>query len=670
MPRISSKKKAICKVGDRIQVTGKIGFVTNTSYSSIFPYEIKWENGRFSYHKESDFELYGFKVLPSDPTGEDVAEEGNLWIQSSLEFSDGHSTDSDGHSTILSLIEQGVNDTAQLSAKTGLGMSAIAQQLRKLSEQGKIHRIDYQWKIKNSDSSTCVLGWALDSHSPDSSSEENLPLLAYAKLTTTAEISSPSDIQACQSLETSNDTTGEPLEESTSLQPPLLANLSAFKENDLEPTMSETVSQQSSKRSPKSNRRTSRLKMSKDSLAAPSDLVTKSDTLQESSPSFPSAGTMRSGKWSAADILEAPSLEKDSFWLASPSALSSHVSRKPGQSKLERQLKDLEAISPGKNVNPIFLEAAFEIPLGFSDPSEYRSAAQLLADEGKPLATPLTPESPPSPSNECSTSIALLTKEELTPVDESCVGKHYWYDSYTVAVEVLCVRNWRETPRGPLIKGADTRPWWFKDSKGQTLFSETLTVALADLEKILEFSCPIPQLNDDSLEKSETHTSRQVGSLYQYTANRAGKDGIIREYPIVEGRDRDRGDDKDWYWGISYVEKVNGKWRDRSASIPQKSLQLARAMMRGGIHVGRTIDACQLKFSYLSFREPWVIGEVRPDVCPRLFLLHLGEGFLYVSPPSQWGELNAEVRQELWLKIDSAISLEKTVEEVKQLLCL
>lgn len=669
MPRISSKKKAICKVGDRIQVTGKIGFVTNTSYSSIFPYEIKWENGRFSYHKESDFELYGFKVLPSDPTGEDVAEEeGNLWGQSSLEFSDGHSTDSDGHSTILSLIEQGVNDTAQLSAKTGLGMSAIAQQLRKLSEQGKIHRIDYQWKIKNSDSSTCVLGWELDSHSPDSSSE-NLPLLAYANAMNTAEISSPSDIQACQSLETSNDTTGEPLEESTSLQPPLLANLSAFKENDLEPTMSETVSQQSSKRSPKSNRRTSRSRTSKDSLAAPSDLVTKSDTLPESSPSFPSAGTMSNGSWSAADTLERPSLESGCSWLESPSGLSS-TGRAPGLNRLESRLVKDQALQTGEVINPAFLEDAFEIPLGWTDPLELRPATELLGGKEKRSVTASTPESPPSPSNECSTSIALLTEEELTPVDESCVGKHYWYDSYTVAVEVLCVRNWRETPRGPLIKGADTRPWWFKDSKGQTLFSETLTVALADLEKILEFSCPIPQLNDDSLEKSETHTSRQVGSLYQYTANRAGKDGIIREYPIVEGRDRDRGEDKDWYWGISYVEKVKGKWCDRSSHIPQKSLQLARAMMRGGIHVGRTIEACQLKFSYLSFREPWVIGEVRPDVCPRLFLLHLGEGFLYVSPPSQWGELNAEVRQELWLKIDSAISLEKTVEEVKQLLCL
>ena len=45
----------------------------------------------------------------------------------------------------------------------------------------------------------------------------------------------------------------------------------------------------------------------------------------------------------------------------------------------------------------------------------------------------------------------------------------------------------------------------------------------------------------------------------------------------LEGRDRDRiEDNKDWYWGISYIEKVRGKWCDRSAPLSRSSLPLAR----------------------------------------------------------------------------------------------
>lgn len=590
MPKVSSRKKAICKVGDRIQAIGRVGVVTNVSYSNALPYEIRWENERFSYHKESDFSLYKFQILPSKPITEDVVkEEENLWNQSSLILANSHPivTDTDGqltaddHQAVLSLIEQGIGDTAQLSAKTGLGMSAIAQQLRELAQQGKIHRIDYQWKIKNLDSLTSAQGLALDSPLQDLSLED-LPLLAYANEKTIAETSSRRDTQECQLLETLSDMTGQTEIDTvesqtlTSSQPPLPASPSQSKGRGLEPTTSEIASPRSSRRSPKSNRRTSRSKTSEDSSAAPTDLVTKSDTLPESSPSFPSAGTMHNGKWSAADILEAPSLENDSFWLASPGALSSHVSRKAGQSKLERQLKDLEAIAPNENVNPIFLEDAFGIPLGFSDPLECQTALQLIAAEGKLLATPSIPELQPLLCAESSTSIP--SEEELTPVDESAIGKHYWCDAYDVAVEVLSIRMWRVD--GKLVKGADTRPWWTRGIPPSYCYGDSLVVPLDELVEIEEFSCPLPGF---SLEQPQTHASKQIGSLYQYTKNKADKTGVIFTHPKIEG-DRKREEDSHWYWGFSYVEKEKGKWKDKSASVSRPKLAAVREALREGKH--------------------------------------------------------------------------------------
>jgi hypothetical protein len=72
-----------------------------------------------------------------------------------------------------------------------------------------------------------------------------------------------------------------------------------------------------------------------------------------------------------------------------------------------------------------------------------------------------------------------------------------------------------------------------------------------------------------------------VGSLYQYTANKADKAGNISAYPKVEG-DRLREEDSHWYWGFSYVEKQNGKWRDKSAAVPRKKLAEVRAALREG----------------------------------------------------------------------------------------
>ena len=83
-----------------------------------------------------------------------------------------------------------------------------------------------------------------------------------------------------------------------------------------------------------------------------------------------------------------------------------------------------------------------------------------------------------------------------------------------------------------------------------------------------------------SLEKSQPST-KQTGSLYQYTANKENKAGIIQTYPKVES-ERKREEDSHWYWGLSYVEKQNGRWRDKSAAVPRSKLSQVRTALREG----------------------------------------------------------------------------------------
>lgn len=584
---VSGKKKTSrYLVGDRFRGPLGEGTLTLVRKKGLFPYEITWWNGQHGHYSAEQIERYGYQHLPPDPGIEDIEEEElNLWEQFGEED---FSREQNIELEILVLIQRGIGDTTNLAAKSSLSMLAIAPVLKSLETQGKIERKNYLWCLKCSDNLTSAP--VLVSDSPLQDLKSDLNSTDSVKSTITAKISSDSDTQACPSPATSSDTTGEPLEESTSLQLPLLASLSVSRENDLPPTTQETVSPTSSKRSPKSSRRTSRSKTSRVCSVALTSPDTKPDTSETSSPTFPSAGTMSSGSWSVADTLERPFLESGCSWLESPSGLSA-VGRSPGQSRLEAQLKSDGHLEDGQTINPAFLEDAFEIPLGWCNRLVSRSAIQLLEESEKRSVTASTPESPLSPSDECSTlTESLKAEEELTPVDESAIGRHYWCDRLDVTVTIETIHPWRVTPRSKEItKAARCRPWWGK-------FPDVIVIQLDELVEVEELSCPLPTQipeipitgispdshpvtkSGDSLEKPQT---KQVGSLYQYTANKADKVGNISTYPKVEG-DRSREEDSHWYWGFSYVEKQNGKWRDKSAAVPRKKLPEVREALRAG----------------------------------------------------------------------------------------
>jgi hypothetical protein len=437
----------------------------------------------------------------------------------------------------------------------------------------------YSYKIECSNNSISAQGSASDSPSQRSSLED-LPLLAYANVMSTVEKSSLSDSQVSQSVQMSQPWTAH-TSQSKSLQRRHRANRSQSKGKGKGQQMRETAFQPLLERSQVSNHDTLQLKMFTDSSAAPTSQEVNNSTLSGCLEKFTCAGMMRSGLVSPAGTLVAPLLDDGCLWLESPGALSlSGQGRPPGQSKLEAQLRAIGAIALQEVVNPIFLEDAFKIPMGWSDPLECRAATTLL-EEGE---------------------------------------KH----SVTVSI--------------PELQQLDLREFSISTASSQT---------------------------DDDLTPKQM--GKQTGSLYQYTANRTGKDGVIREYPLVEGRDRDRAEDKDWYWGISYVEKVRGKWCDRSASVPRWSLPLARRLMSNDFPVLLTIEACQLKWLWTTEMSTYLIGEVRPEVCPRLAILSFEDKEVFITG-SSWGELSPPLRMTLRAKIQKAIAERKPFSYIKEIL--
>lgn len=171
----------------------------------------------------------------------------------------------------------------------------------------------------------------------------------------------------------------------------------------------------------------------------------------------------------------------------------------------------------------------------------------------------------------------LATEEELTPRDEGAIGKHYWFDQNTVAVEVLSCQYWKKNKGKPIAIGR-VRPWWTHE-QGERAHPDQFAVEFSHLVEIEEFSCPVDFPREPTVVTNLPVVVTNTGSLYQYTANKADKSGTIHTYPKVEG-ERKRDEDSQWYWGFSYVEKSLGKWRDKSASVPRGKLVAVRQAIR------------------------------------------------------------------------------------------
>jgi len=166
-------------------------------------------------------------------------------------------------------------------------------------------------------------------------------------------------------------------EESASLQPALPANPSATMEIDSRPETIETVSPQSLPPSINCNPNLQLSKTSPDFSTARNDQEATSFISLESLTNFPRAGTMSNGRLSAAPILPALGVGKESLLLRSPGALSTTKGRPPGKTRLESQLHQLGLIQDGEVVAPEFLERGYQLPIGWTNLQENRTALEL-----------------------------------------------------------------------------------------------------------------------------------------------------------------------------------------------------------------------------------------------------------------------------------------------------
>lgn len=245
---------------------------------------------------------------------------------------------------------------------------------------------------------------------------EDLKLLVSRKSTNTVAIASP---HSTQEYTTTGILTPYPLKEDGDLNPEQSmlfqhrhpANHSASKESAKQQTTEETVSLHYSELSKNTDQNTSVSKTSQDFLIVPTTQTPIENTSGTYLANYPQAGMMQNGKLYQADTLPAPLIENDYCWLPAPTAMSTRSSRPPGLSKLENFLKKNELINKGEVLNPVILCQWFGIPLTWLDPSESRTAIQLLEDSAAQQEIYSILELQRSPSEESNTSIQSSKKK-------------------------------------------------------------------------------------------------------------------------------------------------------------------------------------------------------------------------------------------------------------------
>ncbi|GCL46949.1 hypothetical protein NIES3787_26490 [Microcystis aeruginosa NIES-3787] len=150
-----------------------------------------------------------------------------------------------------------------------------------------------------------------------------------------------------------------------------------------------------------------------DTSASPAPTISSPSAEQATKPSIfstsyvrlPAKPTMRNGLLSIQDILAPPSLGENFCLWSSPEVLSTGNPSRPGQSKLETQLKKEGVIKEDERLNPRFLESISSIPTDWTNPLDNRTAIQFLATDESLSLMPSTLKWPPSPSPASSTLI-------------------------------------------------------------------------------------------------------------------------------------------------------------------------------------------------------------------------------------------------------------------------
>jgi len=291
------------------------------------------------------------------------------------------------------------------------------------------------------DGSTFAAESAQDSPLPESNCGEETPTTSASGTNIATQFLEEDTQTANSDLATSKQSSLQSHNSAVEYNLSLLARLaphSQLMESDSDLKTVETVSPTYLEQSETCSQNSPSSKTSEDCLTAPIHQATKPEPISGfSSTAYTRSGSMQNGKLSAAPTLEAPGVDKESLLLRSPGALSTTKGRPPGLTRLENQLHQLVLIQDGEVVNPEFLEAGYQLPIGFTNLAENRTALELAqqqsiapkseslpvmaitAIDAQPSATLSIGELPLSDSSELNISISLpsnigaLTKVEL-----------------------------------------------------------------------------------------------------------------------------------------------------------------------------------------------------------------------------------------------------------------
>ena len=284
----------------------------------------------------------------------------------------------------------------------------------------------------NGNGSIFVQELGLDSPTPGLNVGDDRPISSANEMNIAGELST-SDSPAGQSPQTLNEVIGDSLTQQILSPPHHPVSHSQPKENVSEPKTIETVSQQSLLQLESYNQNLQLSKTSPDFSTALNDQEAISSTSPESLSIFPRAGTMQNGNVSGVQHFLLPGCEPESLLLRSPGALSSTgAGRPPGKNKLDYQLMNLGLLTNLEVTAPEFLEFSYNLPLGFSNPAETRTALELSQVQAQlssnlelqaeteptaivesPLATPCIGQLRPSDSKELNISPALPALDNI-----------------------------------------------------------------------------------------------------------------------------------------------------------------------------------------------------------------------------------------------------------------
>ena len=238
---------------------------------------------------------------------------------------------------------------------------------------------------------------------------------------------------------------------------------------------------------------------------------------------------MDNGFVSVAGTLALPSLDEDYYWLESPGALSSDMSRSPGLSKSEGKWQKSGLLKRGEVANPDFLEQCFGLPRNWTSPQECRPATELLEQDALPSAIALIPELQVSPSAASFTSIPSVNN-----YSRGVLGETNLYASVIPLELKSDERSRNQKVLGDFNYLAPVIPLELKQQQ---------SLVLGDNQNSL-----LP------LELEPTTKRKASGWLERYTKSKKLKGGAIATYPRVEG-EREPNNSEHWYWAYRWEEK-------------------------------------------------------------------------------------------------------------------